>query len=148
MKPKAGIAGRAKAGGGGFTLLEVLVALAILGIAVTVVLQLFAANLRALSASEDYLEASLAGEARLREIAETLPLAENSWSEVNAEGYRVEAAVVEVEKERTDTLPLRLMDVSVTLRWNWGQKNRQITLRTLKTIEKEMPATTISPGLR
>ena len=148
MRPKAGIAGRAKAGGGGFTLLEVMVALAILGIAVTVVLQLFAANLRALSASGDYLEASLAGEARLREIAETAPLTEVSWSEVTAEGYRVEAAVVEVEKERTDTLPLRLMDVSVTLRWNWGQKNRQITLRTLKTVEKERPATTISPALR
>lgn len=148
MRPKAGIAGRAKAGGGGFTLLEVLVALAILGIAVTVVLQLFAANLRALSASGDYLGASLAGEARLREIAETAPLTEVSWSEVTAEGYRVEAAVVEVEKERTDALPLRLMDVSVTLRWNWGQKNRQITLRTLKTVEKERPATTISPALR
>jgi general secretion pathway protein I len=148
MNPKAGTAGRAKAGGGGFTLLEVLVALAILGIALTVVLQLFAANLRALSASEDYLEASLAGEARLRDIAETVPLAEASWSEVTAEGYRVEAAVVEVEKERTDTLPLRLMDVSVTLRWNWGQKNRQLTLRTFKTIEKERPASMISPALR
>ncbi len=37
----------------GFTLLEVLVALALLGVGVVVVLQLFSANLRSISASED-----------------------------------------------------------------------------------------------
>ena len=148
MRPKTVNAGQAKPGGPGFTLLEVLVALAILGIAITVVLQLFAANSRALSASGNYLEASLAGEAKLREIVETGRLTEAAWSEVTAEGYRMEAAVVEVEKERTDTLPLRLMDVSVTLGWNWGSKNRQITLRTFKTIERERPASTVTPGLR
>ena len=148
MRPRYVKAGQSKPCGLGFTLLEVLVALAILGIAITVVLQLFAANARALSASGNYLEASLAGEAKLREIVETGTLTEASWSEITAEGYRLEAAVVEVEKERTDTLPLRLMEVSVTLGWSWGSKNRQITLRTFKTIERERPASTVTPGLR
>ena len=123
-------------GKNGFTLLEILVALALLGIAIAMILQLFAAGTRALSASEDYLAASLAGEARLREIVETTTLTEAAWQEVDAEGHRVDVAIVETLRDRTDGLPVRVFDVTVTLRWSWGMKNRQITLQTLKTVDK------------
>ena len=132
------VSGRPALPGGknGFTLLEILVALALLGIAITMILQLFAAGTRALSASEDYVAASLAGEARLREIVEMTTLADGSWQEADADGRRVDVAVVEALRERTDGLPVRVFNVSVTLRWNWGLKNRQITLHTLKTVDK------------
>ncbi len=120
----------------GFTLLEVLVALALLGIAITMIVQLFASGTRALSASEDYLAASLAGEARLRELVEETKLAEASWQETDAAGRRIDVAVAETLQDRTDGLSVRVFDVSVTLRWRWGEKNRQITLRTLKTVDR------------
>jgi len=71
----------------GFTLLEVLVALAILGIAITVVLQLFSANLRSIAASEDYISAVTTAEARLRDILDDEELSEKSWSETTSDGY-------------------------------------------------------------
>jgi prepilin-type N-terminal cleavage/methylation domain-containing protein len=120
----------------GFTLLEILVALALLGIAIAMILQLFAAGTRALSASEDYLSASLAGEARLRQIVEAGSLVEAAWQEVDSEGHRIDVAVVETLKDRTEGLSVRVFDISVMLHWNWGSKNRQLTLRTLKTIDK------------
>ena len=45
----------------GFTLIEVLVSVVLLGIAVAIVLQLFSANVRALATSEDYIYASAGG---------------------------------------------------------------------------------------
>lgn len=120
----------------GFTLLEVLVALALLGIAITMIVQLFASGTRALSASEDYLAASLAGEARLRELVEETKLAEATWQETDAAGRRIDVAIAETLQDRTDGLSVRVFDVSVTLHWRWGKKNRQITLRTLKTVDR------------
>ena len=89
----------------GFTLLEILVALALLGIAITVILQLFSANLRALSVSGDYVSAALRAEVKMRDILEDTDLTEKSWSEVTDEGYRFDASVTEMLKERTDNLP-------------------------------------------
>lgn len=130
----------------GFTLLEILVALSLLGIAIAMILQLFAAGTRALSASEDYLAASLAGEARLREIVEAGSLAEADWQEVDAEGHRVDVAIVETLRDRTDGLPVRVFDVTVTLRWSWGMKERRITLQTLKTVERAGQGTQSAPS--
>ena len=50
----------------GFTLLEVLVATAILGMAIAVILQLFSANLRAIALSRDYVSASIKAEAKMK----------------------------------------------------------------------------------
>jgi prepilin-type N-terminal cleavage/methylation domain-containing protein len=130
----------------GFTLLEVLVALALMGIAVTLIIQLFAAGTRALSASEDYLAASLAGEVRLRELIDSANLAEAAWQEVDKDGRRIDVSIAETLQDRTDGLSVRVFDVSVTLRWMWGAKNRQITLRTLKTVDTAEPGAETRPS--
>jgi len=64
MKPRCGARCGDKHAEKGFTLIEVLVAVALLGIAVTVVIQLFSANLRAIASSEDYIYASARAEAK------------------------------------------------------------------------------------
>jgi len=122
----------------GFTLLEVLVALAILGIAITVVLQLFSANLRALSNSDDYVSAVIKAEARMREILDDERLTERSWSETTDDGYRVDVSVSDTSKERTENLQVRLLRVDLTLRWTKGTKERSLTLRTLKVVNKQI----------
>ena len=104
----------------GFTLLEVLVSLSIVAIAVTVVLQLFSADLRAIAASEDYVSAVLRADARMREVLDDERLAEKSWSETTRDGYRMDVNVSEVMQDRTDTLQVRLVKVDLTIRWIKG----------------------------
>ncbi|HEY3275601.1 MAG TPA: prepilin-type N-terminal cleavage/methylation domain-containing protein [Syntrophorhabdaceae bacterium] len=122
----------------GFTLLEVLVALAILGMAVTVVFQLFAADLRAVRASEDYVAASIRAQARLREIVDDETLTEKAWSETTTEGYRVDVVVAPALPERTKDLQVQLLDVMLTIYWVKDSRTKVMTMRTIKMIPKKV----------
>jgi general secretion pathway protein I len=126
----------------GFTLLEVLVALSIVAIAVTVVLQLYSADLRAISASEDYVSAVLRAEQRMREVLEDEGLSEKAWSETTRDGYKVDVVVSDVQKERTENLQVRLLQVNLTMRWMRGTKEKMLTLRTMKIVNKIGTGTT------
>jgi general secretion pathway protein I len=120
----------------GFTLLEVLVALAILGIAVTYVLQLFSTNMRTISLSRDYGLAAMQAEARMRQVLDDDQLNEQSWSEVTSEGYRLDLKVSNVLDDRTDNLAIKLLAIDLTIRWQKGIKERSLTLRTVKLTNK------------
>ena len=122
----------------GFTLLEVLVALAILGIAVVVVFQLFSADLRAISVSGDYVTAASRAEAKMREILTDDNLSEKSWTETTDDGYVVEASVSKVMEKRTENLQVEMLEIDVTLKWASGSKDKSITLKTMKVIEKKV----------
>jgi prepilin-type N-terminal cleavage/methylation domain-containing protein len=123
---------------GGFTLLEILVSLALIGIAVTVILQLFSTNLRALSVSGDYISAALRAEAKMRHIIEDTDLTEKSWSEVTDEGYRFDTSVTETLKERTENLQVRMLEIDLTVQWSEGSKMKFLTLKTLKVVNKKI----------
>lgn len=122
----------------GFTLLEILVALAILGIAIAVVVQLFSANLRAISASEDYLSAAAKADSKMRELLEDEKLAEKTWSETTEDGYSVDVTISRALKERTDNLQMDLLEVSLVLRWTKGPKERSVNLKSLKVVNKKV----------
>lgn len=122
----------------GFTLLEVLVATAILGIAVAVVLQLFSANLRALAVSEDYVSATKMAEAKMREVLDDAALTETSFSETTSDGYRIDVSVVNTLQERTETLPVKLLEISLTVQWTKGNRDRSLSLKTMKAVKKEI----------
>jgi len=122
----------------GFTLLEVLVALSILGIALTIILQLFSANLRALSASEDYVSAVTKAEAKMREVLDDKDLSEKSWSEITDDGYRMDVSINETLKDRTDNLQVRVLEVALTVYWTRNTKNKSLTLRTMKVVNKQV----------
>ena len=124
----------------GFTLLEVLVSLSIVAIAVTVVLQLFSADLRAIAASDDYASAVLKAEVKMREVLDNEDLTETSWSEATPDGYRMDVSVSEVLKEKTNNLQVRLLEVGLTTRWFKGTKEKTLALRTIKIVSKLAPA--------
>ena len=128
------------AGRKGFTLLEVLVALAVIAIAITMVLQLFSADLRAIVRSGDLTSATIRGESRMREILAESSLTEKAWSEITEDGYRMDVVISEVVKERTDNLPVRLMLVAVTVRWMEGIREKSLFLRTMRMVDKAVPA--------
>ncbi|MCX8030063.1 MAG: prepilin-type N-terminal cleavage/methylation domain-containing protein [Thermodesulfovibrionales bacterium] len=121
----------------GFTLIEVIVALSILGIAVTVILQVFSSNLKSLSRSEDYVKSLVVAEAKLKELILQEDLEEKQWTETSPLGYRFDILINEVLKERTETLQFRLLEIQLTIRWMWGNKEKYHTLKTLKAIPKK-----------
>ncbi len=132
----------------GFTLLEILVSLSIVAIAVTVVLQLFSADLRAVAASEDDASAVLKAEAKMREVLDNDDLTETTWSEATPDGYRMDVSVADTLKEKTNSLQVRLMQVVLTTRWFKGTKEKTLTLTSMKVINKLAPAAagTGTPG--
>ncbi len=122
----------------GFTILEILVATAIMGIAVAVVLQLFSANIRAVSLSADYVYASAKAEAKMKEIVNSdEKISEGSFSESTPDGYRIDVSVAETLKERSETLPVKLLQIDLTIHWFRG-KEKSLKMSTLKVVKKEV----------
>jgi hypothetical protein len=115
-----------------------MIALAIFGIAVTVVLQLFSANLRAISASEDYVSAAAKAEAKMREILENEKLSERTWSETTSDGGRIDVSINEVFKDRTSSLQVRMLEINLAVHWIKGTKKKSLTLTTMKVLNKQV----------
>lgn len=120
----------------GFTLLEIMVSLAIMAIAVTMVAQLFSANLKSVASSEEMTSAMIKAESRIRDIISDDSLTEKEWNENTEDGYRFDISIAEILKDRTDNLPVRLMKIDLTIHWFAGLKERNFLLRTVKVINK------------
>ncbi|MFH2047493.1 MAG: type II secretion system protein [Pseudomonadota bacterium] len=120
----------------GFTLLEVLVALVIMGIAVTYIIQLFSANLRSISTSGNYVNAAIRADVKMRQILDDDQLVEESLSEVTNDGYRMDITVSNALSERYDNLQVKLLEITLTAYWQQGNKEKSLTLSTLKVVGK------------
>ena len=122
----------------GFTLLEVLVAFVLLATTVTVILQLFSSGIKALSLSEDYATAVVRAESKMREILDNEQLTENVWSETSPEGYRFDITVAKAYEARTKDLPMKILEIGITMSWKMGGKDKSLTLNTMKTIKPQV----------
>ncbi len=121
----------------GFTLLEVLVSLAVLGLAVTVVMQLFSANLKNLFTSEGYVTATLEAQSLLRRWLEE-DLSEGTRTGMSENGYRYRVVIREPLPERTENLPLKLWEVEVNVYWPQGPGEKAVSLKGMKMAEKRL----------
>jgi general secretion pathway protein I len=122
----------------GFTLLEVLVAFVLLVTVVTVILQLFSANIKALSVSEDYASAIVRAESKMREILDNEQLAENVWSETSPEGYRFDITVAKAYEARTKDMPMKILEIGVTMSWKMRGKDKSLILSTMKAVKPQV----------
>jgi type II secretion system protein I len=122
----------------GFTLLEILVALAIMGIAAVATFQLFSESLKKLSVSEDYIAATITAEARMEQVLDDDELAEGAWTETTKAGYRFDCTVSETLKEHTEQLPVQLLEVVLAVHWTKNGKEKALTLRTAKLISRKV----------
>ena len=120
----------------GFTLIEILAALTLIGIAVVYLVQLFSANLRTVGTSRDYMEALTRAEAVMRGITERDRIEETSWQEETEQGYRVSVSVSEDEKERTEDLPVKLLRIEMTFSWESAARKKSLILRSLKVVDR------------
>ncbi len=113
-------------------------AVSILGIAITVILQLFSADLRAISVSGNYVAAAAKAEAKMREALDDDALTERSHSETTNDGYRIDVSVGRALQQRTENLPVMLLEISITVHWTKDAKERTLNLRTMKMVEKKI----------
>jgi hypothetical protein len=115
------------------------VALVIMGTAVVIVLQLFSSGLRSIHASEEMAFASLQADTKMAEILEDPALDEKIWNEVTESGYRFDMIVAETLKERTENLTVKMLEVDLTVRWMTGARERALTVRALKVVDRLRP---------
>jgi prepilin-type N-terminal cleavage/methylation domain-containing protein len=120
----------------GFTLIEIMVALTVAGFAVVSLVQLFASNLRMIGTSHDYMVALTRAESVMREIVESDRIEEKSWKDSTDQGYQVEVTVSETQKERTDLLPIKLLQIEMVFSWEKSLRKKSLTFRTLKVVNK------------
>ncbi len=125
----------------GFTLIEVLVAIAILGIGFGVIFELFSGGLRSAKLSEDYLKATWYGKAKMEEV-----LSQKDFSEGSTEGtfdtqfsWKVDVTKVtpslgQKEGEESD-LPVDLYQVVLKVSWPSGKGERSLDMESLRAFE-------------
>lgn len=127
---------RPSSNGRGFTLIEVLVALALLGTALAVVMQIFSRDLKSIADVEDYMRASIKADSVMREVLGSDELEEGSWVESEGDGYDIDVSVKEIDEERTEDLSFRLLQVILQVRWMRDDKEREMSLMTVKLVQK------------
>ncbi len=116
----------------GFTLLEVLVALAILSLTVVVAIQGFAQGLRLLKLSGEHQRAALLADQKIREVVRP----EAGTEEGSEDGFTWQRTVRAIETPElvqpgTPTAwKVYELDVQVT----WGHGRRAVNLTTLRTV--------------
>jgi len=120
----------------GFSLIEVLVALTILAISLGVIFEIFSGGLRRVNDDSQDFKAMLQAEALMNDIGHNLPLRVGAqqgttdlgyqW-QIDIEPYDPDMGEVDVES------PLgELYDISITVRWQTGLRERQVTLNSLR----------------
>ena len=128
--------GRQKKRARGFTLVEIMVALTVMGFAVVSLVQLFSSNLRMIGTSQDYMAALTRAEFVMREIVESEKIEEKSWKEETDQGYQVEVTVSEIQKERTEHLPIKLLQIELVFSWEKALRKKSMTFRTMKIVNR------------
>ncbi len=106
----------------GFTLLEIIVALAILSLGFLTLVQLFSGGLRLTTYSEEYLKAMVLAQNQFQELESNDFEMDPMNGEFEEEGYFWEAKVGSYESElRDNAFPVK----KVTLRVYWDQEGRE-----------------------
>ncbi len=124
----------------GFTLLEVVVALAILGLGLTVIMELFSGGLRLGRTSEEYTKALHYASLKMAEV-----MRQDSIQEGTEEGEFNQTFRWRVGVKKTDLLPgeknsdfkppAEFYEVKVDVLWKSGLKERSARLESCKTIK-------------
>jgi len=124
----------------GFTLIEVVVAMAILAIGLTVIIELFAGGLRLGRTSVEYTKAVNYARMKMEEITVKEAMEEGREEGTFDDTYRWQVDVKRVEilsGENKIELkpPAELFQVKVNILWKSGSKERSTFIESYKTVQ-------------
>ncbi|HWP48217.1 MAG TPA: prepilin-type N-terminal cleavage/methylation domain-containing protein [Candidatus Limnocylindrales bacterium] len=119
---------------GGFTLLEIIIALTILSIGLISAIEVFSHDLRLVLSSKEYTQALTHAQELIEEL-DLNPLTEGTEAGEFSDGYRWQRTVTpySLDKEESSS-PVRMFEVKVTVSWSSGNKTRDVELTTLRTV--------------
>jgi Tfp pilus assembly protein PilV len=113
-----------------------MVALVLIAIVIVSVIQLSSANLRNLATTNDQIDALIYANSKMREILDLDKIEDESWNETDDNGYSYEVTVAESMKERTDSLAVKMEEITLVTSWVANNKKKQIVLKTSKIVSK------------
>ena len=118
----------------GFSLLEVIVALAIMAMGFFTVLQLFSGSIRSVGMSEQYLKATTLAQSKMGELEmNNYRTSEFEGTFVNEDGYRWKLEISPyTSKLNNDDNNIQLSEVLLRVLWSDANQLRNIELNTLK----------------
>jgi general secretion pathway protein I len=123
----------------GFTLLEVVVALAIMGLGIVTVLEVFSAGLRLGARSRERTEALVQGQAVMDELLARTAMPEGAEEGTREDGrrWRVQVSPVRQEPLSDSSLGWELQEVTLEMRPSDGRRDRQVEFKTLRLLRKK-----------
>jgi general secretion pathway protein I len=128
--------------GKGFTLIEVVVALAILSIGLTVIIELFSGGLRLARTSEEYTKAMNFARVKMEEITSQQKIEEGTdEGKCDDEAFRWQvtinkkADILPIQKDSEFKPPVELFRVKVDILWKSGAKERSASIESYKAIK-------------
>jgi len=118
----------------GYSLVEVLVAMMILVLALTVLMRVFSVGLRNTAVSADYGRAVLLAEAQLAAAgsSEALVSGETHGNDDKFRWTRIVDEYVAKNTTETEMLPVAAFRVTVVIEWPNSGRTRQLNLSTIK----------------
>ncbi|MGJ4973118.1 type IV pilus modification PilV family protein [Bradyrhizobium sp. HKCCYLRH1073] len=117
----------------GFTLVEVLVALAMLSIGLALVMSLFSTGLSRTGMAERVAGAVALAQSLMAQVGNSIPLRTETRDGTEANGYRWRLAMQPYRSAPSgDARPVELYQVSVEIGWLEGQDSRAYALSTLR----------------
>jgi general secretion pathway protein I len=127
----------------GFTLIEVVVALAILGVGLTVIIELFSGGLRLGRASMEYTKAVNYARMKMEETMMKSAVEEGTQEgESDDRTFRWQMGVKKVDLLSIDKSidykpPIELFQVKIDVFWKSGAKEKSTSVESLKAIKPE-----------
>jgi prepilin-type N-terminal cleavage/methylation domain-containing protein len=125
----------------GFTLFEVVIALAIAALGLSFMMSAASSGLANAGLANQFISATRLAQSHLAEVGVTTALNPGVRSGADAEGYtwqtRISTPVVQAGPPAGDTIPpLRLYTIDVTVGWRDGDLPRSVSLRSQRTLRQ------------
>ena len=125
----------------GFTLMEVLVVIAILGIGLGIILELFSGGLRSAKISEEYTKALWYGKAKMEEVLTSKNLSEGVTEDAFDSQFSWKSDVIKAnpslgQEENVEAhLPVDLYKIIVKVTWRSGLGQRSLEMESLRAFK-------------
>jgi len=127
----------------GFTLIEVVVALAILGVGLTVIIELFSGGLRLARASMEYTKAVNYARMKMEEMTVKPAVQEGTEEgESDDKAFRWQVGVkkvdlLSIDKSMDYQPPIELFQVKIDVFWKSGSKERSASIESFRAIKPD-----------